>query len=106
MPLVRPLQKSAASPPRTDDGSCGRRRTHRNDQESGVPDAVEQSLAALTPHLASSVSYWPLDALWPPPADVRTLVIRDVQDLALAEQQALSLWKVFSIEQPPSVARV
>jgi len=59
---------------------------------TGVPDAVEQSLEALTPHLVPSVSYWSLDASWPPPGDVRTLVIRDVQGLSLAEQQALSLW--------------
>ncbi len=57
---------------------------------TGVPDAVEQSLAVLTPYLVPSVSYWPLDRSWPPPGDVRTLVIRDVQELALAEQQALS----------------
>jgi hypothetical protein len=59
---------------------------------TGVPDAVEHSLEALTPHLVPSVSYWPLDTSWPPPGDVRTLVIRDVQELALAEQQALSVW--------------
>jgi hypothetical protein len=59
---------------------------------TGVPDAVEQSLEALTPHLVPSVWYWPLGAPWPSPGGMRTLVIRDVQRLALADQQALSLW--------------
>lgn len=68
------------------------RASPRNLLITGVPDAVEQSLEALTPHLVPSVSYWPLDASWPTPGDVRTLVIRDVHGLALAEQQALSVW--------------
>jgi hypothetical protein len=68
------------------------RAAHPNLLITGVPDAVEQSLSALTPHLLPSVSYWPLDSSWPPPGDVRTLVIRDVQSLTLAEQQALSAW--------------
>jgi sigma-54-interacting transcriptional regulator len=68
------------------------RAAHPNLLITGVPDAVEQSLEALTPHLVPSVWYWPLGASWPSPGGMRTLVIRDVQRLALADQQALSLW--------------
>jgi hypothetical protein len=61
------------------------RAAHPNLLITGVPDAVEQSLEALTPHLVPSVWYWPLGASWLSPGGAHL--------------------KVFSIEQPPSGAR-
>lgn len=59
---------------------------------AGAADAVEQSLAALMPHLDPPVWYWSPDALLPAPGDVKTLVIRNVDTLSAERQRDLLSW--------------
>jgi hypothetical protein len=59
---------------------------------AGSPDAVEQSLAVLMPHLDPPVCYWTPDAFLPSPGHVKTLVIRDVDALSAERQRDLLSW--------------
>jgi hypothetical protein len=59
---------------------------------TGLPDAVEQSLAALMPHLAVPVCDWTPDVLQRRPGEMKTLVIHDVDALSPEHQGALSAW--------------
>jgi hypothetical protein len=56
----------------------------------GPTDVVEQSLAALMPHLDLPVRYWAIDTLLPSRDEMTTLVIRNVDTLSASEQRALS----------------
>ena len=58
----------------------------------GRADAVEQSLAAFTPHLDPPVCYWTPGAVLPSPGDVKTLVIRSVDALSAEQQRDVSSW--------------
>ncbi|HEV3060921.1 MAG TPA: hypothetical protein VGY48_21925 [Vicinamibacterales bacterium] len=59
---------------------------------TGLPAAVEQSLAALMPHLAVPVCDWTPDVLQRRPGEMKTLVIHDVDALSPEHQGALSAW--------------
>jgi hypothetical protein len=59
---------------------------------TGAAHAVEQSLAALTPHLEPPVYYWTSDTVLPSPRAVKTLVIRNVDVLSAERQSALLSW--------------
>jgi hypothetical protein len=56
---------------------------------TGPRDAVERSLAALRPSFDAPVCCWTMDMALPPP-DVRTLVIRDVDELSAFQQRELA----------------
>jgi hypothetical protein len=58
----------------------------------GAADAVEQSLAALMPHLDPPVCCWTPDGLLPSPGDVKTLVIRNVEVLTAERQREVLSW--------------
>lgn len=63
---------------------------------AGGPEAVERSLAALTPFFETPVCFWTVGVALPPTVDAATLVIRDVDDLSASRQRELSQW----LEQP------
>lgn len=58
----------------------------------GSTDGVQRSLMALMPHLAAVVTCWRPNTPLPRPADVKTLVIRDVDALSADQQRALTWW--------------
>jgi Sigma-54 interaction domain len=59
---------------------------------TGPADAIELSLAALLPHLDPPVCYSTFDTLVPSARGVKTLVIRNVDDLSARQQRTLSSW--------------
>ena len=59
---------------------------------TAIPDAVERLLAALTPYLDQPVWCWTPDTVLPPPGDVRTLVIHNVDALSDYQQRELLSW--------------
>jgi hypothetical protein len=59
---------------------------------TGRPAAAEQALAALMPYLDAPVGCWAPDTSLPSSGDVRTLVIRNLDELPLDQQRALSSW--------------
>jgi hypothetical protein len=59
---------------------------------TGLPDAVEQSLAALMPHLDVPMCDWTPDVLQRRPGEIKTLVIHDVDALSAEQQGALAAW--------------
>jgi hypothetical protein len=65
---------------------------HPNILVTGVPDAVERSLASLMPHLDLPVCDWTPDVLQRRPGEMKTLVIHDVDALSAEHQGALSAW--------------
>jgi hypothetical protein len=100
VPMTASEEDPTIAVPTTDDRAFGRavhdgalmRTVRSNMLIEGSAAAVEQSLAALIPHLELPVCCWTPVALLPSPHEVKSLVIRGVEALSQRQQRDVSGW--------------